>query len=93
MDYEAIKEQWGDVEDRDGIRLSWNVFPSSRMVGTNVAAAGGFSLTQLVGSIQTRRPHRSSVHALEGEGRHPVASIRACDLQTAMPFCLEPFLV
>lgn len=32
MDYEALKEQWGEVEDRDGIRLSWNVFPSSRMV-------------------------------------------------------------
>ena len=32
MDLEAMKEQWGDNEDRDGIRLSWNVFPSSRMV-------------------------------------------------------------
>lgn len=32
MDYEAFKEQWSEVEDRDGIRLSWNVFPSSRMV-------------------------------------------------------------
>jgi protein transport protein SEC23 len=32
MDYEAIKEQWSEVEDRDGVRLSWNVFPSSRMV-------------------------------------------------------------
>lgn len=32
MDFEALKEQWGEVEDRDGVRLSWNVFPSSRMV-------------------------------------------------------------
>jgi protein transport protein SEC23 len=32
MDHEALKEQWGEMEDRDGIRLSWNVFPSSRMV-------------------------------------------------------------
>ncbi len=32
MDYEALKEQWSEVEDRDGVRLSWNVFPSSRMV-------------------------------------------------------------
>lgn len=32
MDYEALKEQWSDVEERDGVRLSWNVFPSSRMV-------------------------------------------------------------
>lgn len=32
MDYEALKEQWGEIEERDGVRLSWNVFPSSRMV-------------------------------------------------------------
>ena len=32
MDYEALKDQWSEVEDRDGIRLSWNTFPSSRMV-------------------------------------------------------------
>jgi protein transport protein SEC23 len=32
MDYEALKDQWSDVEDRDGVRLSWNTFPSSRMV-------------------------------------------------------------
>ena len=34
MDYENLKEQWNDVEERDGIRLSWNTFPSSRMVQT-----------------------------------------------------------
>jgi hypothetical protein len=32
MDFEALKDQWSDVEDRDGIRLSWNTFPSTRMV-------------------------------------------------------------
>ena len=32
MDYESLKDQWSDIEDRDGVRLSWNVFPSSRMV-------------------------------------------------------------
>ena len=32
MDYETLKDQWSDVEERDGIRLSWNTFPSSRMV-------------------------------------------------------------
>jgi len=35
MDYEALKEQWTEVEDRDGVRLSWNVFPSTRMVSLN----------------------------------------------------------
>jgi hypothetical protein len=32
MDYDALKDQWSEVEDRDGVRLSWNTFPSSRMV-------------------------------------------------------------
>ena len=32
MDYDALKDQWSEVEDRDGIRLSWNTFPSTRMV-------------------------------------------------------------
>lgn len=32
MDYEAMKEQWSEIEERDGVRLSWNTFPSSRMV-------------------------------------------------------------
>lgn len=36
MEYEALKEQWSDVEDRDGVRLSWNVFPSSRMVSVRM---------------------------------------------------------
>lgn len=30
--YEALKDQWAEIEDRDGVRLSWNVFPSTRMV-------------------------------------------------------------
>jgi protein transport protein SEC23 len=32
MDYDSVKDQWSQIEDRDGIRLSWNTFPSSRMV-------------------------------------------------------------
>ena len=31
-DYDALKDQWSEVEDRDGIRLSWNCIPSTRMV-------------------------------------------------------------
>ena len=35
MDYETLKDQWSEVEDRDGVRLSWNTFPSTRMVRSN----------------------------------------------------------
>ncbi len=52
MDYEALKDQWSEVEDRDGVRLSWNVFPSSRMVrsylSTRVPSVDSVDLVDLV---------------------------------------------
>lgn len=64
MDYEALKDQWSDVEDRDGIRLSWNTFPSSRMVGIMVSINyTRQSLTQsIIGSIPTCCPHWCRLH-------------------------------
>lgn len=44
MDYEALKEQWSEVEDRDGVRLSWNTFPSTRMVGFSLSVRCGSRL-------------------------------------------------
>ena len=41
MDYETLKDQWSEVEDRDGIRLSWNTFPSTRMVSLVLAHLTG----------------------------------------------------
>lgn len=32
MDLETLKDQWTEAEERDGVRLSWNTFPSTRMV-------------------------------------------------------------
>ena len=29
--YDQLKDSWADVEDRDGVRLSWNVIASSKM--------------------------------------------------------------
>lgn len=69
MDYEALKEQWSEVEDRDGVRLSWNVFPSSRMVCTSpvLQALRASLLICPTGSFAPRGADRSSVHAVEGE--------------------------
>ncbi|KAL4802681.1 hypothetical protein BDV18DRAFT_59561 [Aspergillus unguis] len=47
MDYEALKDQWSDVEDRDGIRLSWNTFPSSRMEASRLVVPIGAIYTPL----------------------------------------------
>ena len=29
--YDQLKDSWADVEDRDGVRLAWNVIPSSKV--------------------------------------------------------------
>ena len=47
MDYEALKEQWSDIEERDGIRLSWNTFPSTRMEASRLVVPIGALYTPL----------------------------------------------
>ncbi|OJD20808.1 protein transporter SEC23 [Blastomyces percursus] len=47
MDYEALKDQWSDIEDRDGIRLSWNTFPSTRMEASRLVVPIGAIYTPL----------------------------------------------
>jgi len=47
MEYDKIKEQWSEIEDRDGIRLSWNVFPSSRMESSRLVVPIGALYTPL----------------------------------------------
>ncbi|KAL9098728.1 MAG: hypothetical protein Q9163_005663 [Psora crenata] len=47
MDYEALKDQWSEVEDRDGIRLSWNTLPSSRMEASRLVVPIGALYTPL----------------------------------------------
>ena len=66
MDYEALKDQWSEVEDRDGIRLSWNTFPSSRMVKLVPFFVADFA-DVFQGSFPPCRPHRSPIYTLEGE--------------------------
>lgn len=95
MDYEALKEQWSDVEERDGVRLSWNVFPSSRMVGfaCRLWCILRPELTDFTGGFSTRGTDWSLVHALEGEARVASLAVRASDVQATVPLCPEPVLV
>lgn len=66
MDLDALKDSWNDVEERDGVRLSWNVFPSTRMVRTLLPLLR--SRAELsAGSIQTRRPYRRTLYTPEGK--------------------------
>jgi hypothetical protein len=81
MDYEALKEQWSEIEDRDGIRLSWNTFPSSRMVSVTNQGLIAAILTLIVGGIASCCSYWCSVHAAEGEARHTFTSVRAGYLQ------------
>lgn len=81
MDYETLKDQWNDVEERDGVRLSWNTFPSSRMVLAATALNQMYltTLTNLAGSFAPGSPNRCSIHTFEGEGNGS-GTIRASDL-------------
>lgn len=95
MDYEALKEQWSDVEERDGVRLSWNVFPSSRMVcfACQLLCFLRPELTDSAGGFSTRRTDRSPVYPLEREARVAAPAIRASDLQATVSLRPEPILV
>ncbi|KAL2401782.1 Protein transport protein sec23 [Exophiala dermatitidis] len=45
--YDAIKDNWAEVEDRDGVRLSWNIIPSSRMEANRLVVPLSVMLTPL----------------------------------------------
>ncbi|KAI9894072.1 MAG: GTPase-activating protein S23 [Vezdaea aestivalis] len=47
MDYDAVKEQWSEIEEKDGIRLSWNTIPSSRMEASRLVVPIGALYTPL----------------------------------------------
>ena len=74
MDYEALKDQWSEVEDRDGIRLSWNTFPSSRMVKPHHLSRATNS-HHISGSFEISSTHWSPLHAFKREARGAFASI------------------
>lgn len=64
--FEALKEQWSEIEDRDGIRLSWNVIPSTRMACTN-PIAGRAGAHRLLGSFATCRAYWCPLYSAERE--------------------------
>ncbi|KAK5454151.1 GTPase-activating protein S23 [Exophiala xenobiotica] len=45
--YDAIKDNWAEVEDRDGVRLSWNIIPSTRMEANRLVVPVSLMLTPL----------------------------------------------
>lgn len=66
MDYDSLKDSWSDVEDRDGVRLSWNTFPSSRMVTCDRFDAN-LGAKSFVGSFSSCCSHRCGIYSAEGE--------------------------
>ena len=92
MDYDALKDQWSEVEDRDGIRLSWNTFPSTRMVSI-VFTDFPDTADPCEGSFSASCTYWSFVHTTKREAGHSCSQIRARDLQTAVPSCLKPICV
>ncbi|KAI9824482.1 MAG: GTPase-activating protein S23 [Phylliscum demangeonii] len=91
MDYEALKEQWSEIEDRDGVRLSWNTFPSSRMEASRLVVP--------IGALYTPLKERPDAPLLQYEPVTCKAPCRAvlnpyCQVDTrarlwVCPFCLQ----
>ncbi|WEW58749.1 GTPase-activating protein S23 [Emydomyces testavorans] len=91
MDYEALKDQWSEIEDRDGVRLSWNTFPSTRMEASRLVVP--------IGAIYTPLNERPDAPLLQYE---PVTCKQPCravlnpyanvDIRARIwicPFCLQ----
>ncbi|KAI1910606.1 GTPase-activating protein S23 [Ophidiomyces ophidiicola] len=91
MDFDALKDQWSDIEDRDGIRLSWNTFPSTRMEASRLVVP--------IGAVYTPLKERPEAPLLQYE---PVTCKQPCravlnpyanvDIRARIwicPFCLQ----
>ncbi|KAB8648480.1 hypothetical protein FH972_026136 [Carpinus fangiana] len=91
MDYETLKEQWNDVEERDGIRLSWNTFPSSRMEASRLVVPIGALYTPLKEKPDTPLLQyepvtcRQSCRAL----LNPFCQVDVRSRTWTCPFCLQ----
>lgn len=78
--------------------LAWLVFsfsPRERAPNALLFSRSSqwFRLTSPIGSFTLGCPNWRAIYPFEGEARHTSPTIRACYLQTALPFGLEPFLV
>ncbi|ROW15522.1 hypothetical protein VPNG_02294 [Cytospora leucostoma] len=84
MDYEALKEQWSDIEERDGVRLSWNVFPSSRMEASRLVVP--------IGALYTPLKEKPESPLLQFEPVTCKQPCRSVDVRARLwicPFCLS----
>ena len=94
MDYDTLKDQWSEVEDRDGIRLSWNTFPSSRMVFLQHSiACDGWAYIVPPGSLEACCSHWGSLHSLKRKARHPTITLRTHSMQSSMSSSAQPVCV
>jgi hypothetical protein len=98
MDYETLKDQWSEVEDRDGVRLSWNTFPSTRMVRSNsgttrlpflTAFQEASRLVVPIGALYTPLKEKPDTPFLQYE---PVTCKQPCRA-VLNPFAYVPFLI
>ncbi|PSN63985.1 protein transport protein SEC23 [Corynespora cassiicola Philippines] len=75
MDYDSLKDQWSEIEDKDGVRLSWNTLPSSRMEASRLVVP--------IAALYTPLKERPEAPLLQYE---PVACKAPCRA-ILNPFC------
>jgi hypothetical protein len=88
--YDQLKDNWAEVEDRDGVRLAWNVFASTRMEASRLVVP----IRQAAYPLPTP-PHtltdRQYPHHPDQRTQQTPAPVRACRLQTSLPCRPQPF--
>ncbi|TKA64886.1 Protein transport protein SEC23 [Cryomyces minteri] len=96
MDFESLKDQWSEIEERDGVRLSWNTFPSNRMVESPLCQSNA---TLPIGALYTPLKEKTDTPLLQYEPVSCKAPCRAVlnpycqvDMRARLwvcPFCLS----
>ncbi|KAG7118012.1 Protein transport protein SEC23 like [Verticillium longisporum] len=91
MDYDTLKEQWSEVEDRDGVRLSWNVLPSTRMEASRLVVPIGALYTPLKEKPETPLLHFEPVTCKQPcrSVLNPFCSVDVRARLWICPFCLS----
>lgn len=90
MDMEQLKDQWLAAEEQDGVRLSWNVFPSNRLESSRLVVPIGVLYTPLKEKDQPPAPYEPvTCKAPCRAVLNPYCQVDARAKLWICPFCLQ----
>lgn len=90
MDMEQLKDAWVAEEEKDGVRLSWNVFPSNRLESSRLVVPIGVLYTPL--KVKEQPPVQYEPVTCKNPCRavlNPYCQVDARAKLWICPFCLQ----